>query len=196
MARSTTTTKSKNATTAQKKETVKESIKEVAEVSEASKIKEEPAKVVPKEIDPNQLIVVKSGFQGVLVYISARTGEQFYWDEFGAEQEIELRELRNMKSSQKDFFIKNWILFNEEDSWVIDYLGLSQYYKNVLNIDEFDEIFTKTPEEVKDIISKLSAGQKKTVEYKARLLLRDGEIDSRKVISALEESLGVHLVER
>ena len=152
--------------------------------------------MVPKDIDPNQIIVVLNGFQGKLVYESPRTHEVYRWDAFGDEQEIELRELRNAKSSAKKFFINNWFMFREEDAWVIDYLGLNQYYKNALNLEEFDELFTKSASEIEKVISKLSAGQKKSVAYRARQLVLDGEIDSNKAIAALEKSLGIELIER
>ena len=64
--------------------------------------------MIPKDIDPNQIIIVLNGFQGKLVYESPRTHEVYRWDAFGDEQEIELRELRNAKSSAKKFFMNNW----------------------------------------------------------------------------------------
>lgn len=152
--------------------------------------------VIPKEIDPNQIIIVLNGFQGKLVYESPRTHELYRWDAFGDEQEMELRELRNAKSSAKKFFLNNWFMFRDEDAWVIDYLGLNQYYKNAINLDDFDELFTKPASEIEKVVSKLSAGQKKSVAYRARQMVLDGEIDSNKAISALEKSLGVDLVER
>lgn len=60
-----------------------------AEVSETTK-----KPVVPKEIDPNQIITVRNGFQGRLVYKSKRTGERWSWESFGAEQDMELSELK------------------------------------------------------------------------------------------------------
>lgn len=89
-------------------------------------------KIVPKKVDINQFITVRNGFQGRLVYISTRTGERYVWDSFGAEQELELRELRNAKNSNKKFFVNNWFIFEEE--WVIDYLGVGQFYKNSLKL--------------------------------------------------------------
>lgn len=165
-----------------------------SEITEIADRAESP--IVPKEIDPNQIIVVLNGFQGRLVYESPRTHEVYRWDAFGDEQEIELRELRNAKSSAKKFFINNWFMFREEDAWVIDYLGLSQYYKNSLCLEEFDELFKKSASEIEKVVSKLSDGQKKSVAYRARQLVLDGEIDSNKSIAALEKSLGVELVER
>lgn len=159
-------------------------------------VEEKPTPIVAKEIDQNQIIVVRSGFHGKLVYRSPRTGEKFAWSEFGDEQEMELRELRNAKSAKKKYFENNWFMFDEEYEWVISYLGLTQYYKNALPIDDFDALFKKTPAEIEKAIAKLSKGQKKSVGYRAKQLIADGEIDSNKAIAALEKALGIELIER
>lgn len=160
-----------------------------AEVSETTK-----KPVVPKEIDPNQIITVRNGFQGRLVYKSKRTGERWSWESFGAEQDMELSELKNARNSNKKYFINNWFMFDED--WVIDYLGMRQYYKNSLNIQDFDQLFKKPVGEIGDIISKLSEGQRKSVAYRAKQLIAEEEIDSNRVINTLEKCLGVELVER
>lgn len=150
--------------------------------------------IVAKEIDPHQYITVRNGFQGRLVYKSAKTGERFVWDNFGDEQEIELLELRNAKNSAKKFFENNWFMFDED--WVVDYLGLKQYYKHSIKIEDFDKIFKMSPTEIKKVVGELSKGQKKSVAYRAKVLIAEGEIDSNKAIAALEESLGIELIER
>jgi hypothetical protein len=155
---------------------------------------EEKKTFKPKQFDPNQYVTVRNGFQGTLVYKSPKTGERFIWDKFGDEQDMEVAELRNARSASKAFFINNWFMFDDPE--VIDYLGMKQYYKFALTIDQFDELFTKTPAEIKSIVSKLSRGQKNSVAYRAKELIAAGEIDSNKAISALEESLGRTLVER
>lgn len=160
-----------------------------AEVSETTK-----KPVVPKEIDPNQIITVRNGFQGRLVYKSKRTGERWSWESFGAEQDMELSELKNARNSNKKYFINNWFMLDED--WVIDYLGMRQYYKNSLNIQDFDQLFKKPVGEIEDIISKLSEGQRKSVAYRAKQLIAEEEIDSNRVINTLEKCLGVELVER
>lgn len=158
--------------------------------------KETAERVIPKEVDPNQIIPVYNGFRGKLIYVSPRSGEKYEWDEFGDTQDMELRELRNAKSSAKAFYENNWFMFGEDDLWVIDYLGLRQFYKLSLSIDTFDEVFEGTPAQVKSKIEKLPNGQKRSASYRARQLIEEGRIDSLKVISALEEALGVELIER
>lgn len=150
--------------------------------------------IVPKDIDPEQYVTVRNGFQGRLVYVSKHTGERFVWDQFGAEQEMELRELKNAKNSYKKFFENNWFMFDE--GWIVDYLGVQRFYRNAVRIEDFDEIFQNDAKTISEIISDMSDGQKKSVAYRARVLIADGAIDSNKAITALEESLGVELVER
>lgn len=198
MPNNTTKKTTKKAGTVESTETaISQNNEQLVKNTEAAADKENAAKpVVPKDVDINQIITVVNGFQGKLVYKSPRTQETYRWEAFGDSQEIELRELRNAKSAAKKFFINNWFMFSDEDSWIIDYLGLNQYYKNALRLNEFDELFKKTAFEIEEIISKLSPGQKKSVAYRARQLMLEGEIDSNKVISALEKSLGIELIER
>ena len=149
---------------------------------------------VKQTLDPNMLVTVKNGFNGTLVYKSKRTGERFIWDEFGDEQEIELLELKSAKNSCKAFFINNCFLFDDPE--VIDWLGMSQYYKHALNADGFDRLFEKNVPDIRSTIAGLSDGQKRSVAFRAKQLIEDGKIDSIKVINALEESLNVELIER
>lgn len=151
-------------------------------------------KPVAKKVDIHQFVSVRNGFQGKLVYISKRTGEKFVWSDYGDEQEMELLELKNAKNANKAFFQNNWFMFDEE--WIPEYLGVKQFYRYALPLDHFDELFEMSPAEVKERVSKLSKGQKKSVAYRARALIAEGGIDSIRVISALEDALGIELTEK
>lgn len=166
-----------------------------AQAAEESKTEaaKDQAPVIPKDVDPNETVVVRNGFQGKLVYHSKRTGERWVWDHFGSEQEIELKELKSARNSAKGFFENNYFMFDEP--WVIYYLGVQQYYKNSLRLDQFDEVFKKTPSEIRKILAQVPDGQKKSVAYRAKELIASGEIDSRKIIGALETCLGTELIE-
>lgn len=145
-------------------------------------------------LTPDMYITVKNGFNGTLVYKSKKTGERFIWEAFGDEQDIELAELKAAKNSYKAFFVNNWFLFDDPE--VVEWLGMSQYYKHALNSESFDKLFEKTPEEIEKTISELSAGQKKSVVFRAKQLIDEGVIDSMKVIADLEKCLSVELIER
>lgn len=149
---------------------------------------------VKNTLTPNTFVTVRNGFNGRLVYKSSRTHEKFIWEGFGAEQDIELQELKNAKSAHKAFFERNWFLFDNPE--VIQYLGVEKLYADALSFDEFNELFTKTTDEIKLRISTMPEGQKQSLIYKAKQMIADGEIDSIKTVDALEESLGVELIER
>lgn len=185
---------------ATKSTTRKTAVADVEETDAAPVEKESASKndnpIIPKEVDLNELITVKNGYNGKLVYVSARTHERFVFDGFGDEQEIELRELRNAKSSAKAFFINNYFMFGPEYEWVPTYLGMGKFYKNSIKPDEFEGLFDLPTDEIKAKLDKLTDGQKKAINYMAREKIANGEIDSRKTISMLEESLGVQLIEK
>lgn len=151
------------------------------------------AKIKAKDVDLNQYITVRNGFQGMLIYVSKKTGEVFEWDEFGAEQEMELGELKNAKNSNKNFFINNWFMF--DDPWVIDFLGVGQFYKNTLPIDNFDDVFKMDADEAVKVLRDIPDGQKRSVAYRARQLISENAIDSMNLIKALEKELGIDLIE-
>ena len=180
------------ATTTRKRTTAKTAVPAVKTEPEAA----ESVKPIPKEIDVHQYIPVRNGFNGILIYRSSKTGEVFRWDGFGDEQDMELLELRNAKNTGKTFFINNWFLFGEDYDWVLDYLGMRNYYRHAVNVEGFDVIFSKTPTEIKKIIKEMSEGQRKSLMYRASDLIASGEIDSRKTIAALEDALGVDLIEK
>lgn len=163
-------------------------------VRESEVVEEKKRPMIPKDIDPNQIVTVRNGFQGRLVYKSKRTGERFVWDSFGAEQDMEISELRNARNSNKKYFINNWFMFDEQ--WIVDYLGMGQYYKFAIKIEDFDKLFEHSASEVESMVSKMSDGQKKSVAYRAKQLIKDGKIDSHKVITTLEKCLGTELIER
>lgn len=168
--------------------------KESSTDTNADQKKEE--RIKPVDIDMHQYIAVINGFNGMLDYWSKRTGEIIHWDSFGEEQYVELIDLQMAKGTARKFFENNWFQFKEEDEWVIDFIGVRQYYKNSITKEEFDQIVARPADEVEQIISKLPKGQKDIYAVYARERIEDGTIDSRKVIAALERALEVQFNER
>lgn len=149
---------------------------------------------VKEPLSPNTFVTVKNGFNGKLVYRSRKTGERYVWETFGDEQDMELQELKNAKSASRLFFENNWFMFDDPE--VIANLGVERYYRNALTIDGFDEIFEMKPDALIQKVNMLSSGQRNSLAYRARQKISVGEIDSLKVIDALEKSLGIELIER
>lgn len=183
--------------TTQKTKTSESGTKKTAaaeqESAAAVKTETESKPIVAKEIDPAQYVSVRNGFRGKLVYISPRTGEEFVWDNYGDEQDMELRELKTAKAGAKAFFTENWFLL---DDWVVRYLGVEGFYKHAKSPEEFDELFNMSPEDLRREIAEMTHGQKDAVVFRAKELIGNGTLDSLKTIGALEEVLGVELIEK
>lgn len=191
-------TSNKTTTKTTPKKTVKteptEAAKKAAEATETVEQDVKQTYKVRKTLDPHTVVPVRNGFTGTLIYKSPKTGEKFIWDDFGDELDMELSDLKAAKGSQKKFFTYNWFMIDDPE--ILEYLGVSQYYKNAIDLDTFDDLFTLSEAQMRKKIAALSEGQKKTARFRAKRLIEDGVIDSLKTITALEETLGVELVER
>lgn len=151
--------------------------------------------VAPKRVIQNDTpVICKNGTRGNLIYKSSRNlGYEVEWNEFGEEQEISFGELLAMRGSQRRFFEENWILI--EDPEVIKKLGVERYYKNIPSAENFDKIFSLSPEELKVKVSGMSDGMKDSVRIRAKELIDEGVIDSRATIKAISEAVGKDIEE-
>lgn len=150
-------------------------------------------KARPK-LDLNEMVYVTNGFYGNLTYKSRKTGYIFKLSRFGDGDYIELGELLTAKNSEPKFFENNWFIIDDPD--VLAFLNVEKYYTKYLDPDQFNNIFYLTPDEAKAKITQLSKGQKTSLMYRALEMIETGELDSRKMIAALEEALEVQLVEQ
>ena len=149
---------------------------------------------VRKQLDPHMIVTVKNGFPGMLIYESSKTGELFRWEALGDEQDMELQELKNARNASKAFYVNNW--FRIDDPEVLDYLGVTEYYKNALNLIDDETLRSMKPEDIRETVVKMSGGQKLALKYRVKQLIESGDIDSIKMITAFEEAFGVELIER
>lgn len=161
----------------------------------SAEISHQKISTVPEDVNINDLIPVRNGFHGTLVYHDSRTNEDFIWSEFGDTQEMELKQLQNAKNTNRFFFENNYFLFDDEYSWVIEYLRVGKYYEHAISIEGYSELFSKSPKEIKTIVGDLTSGQRESLIMCAQEKIRSGEIDSIKIVRALEDGLGVTLIE-
>jgi len=147
------------------------------------------------------MISCKSAVRGTLEYHSKRVmGYQVVWDDFGDEQFVELQELVSMRNTDLRFFKDNWVVIDDSDEYtaneILKFIRVDQYYKDLIDIDNFDSLFNEDPKIIKEKISKMSSGLKDTIGIRAKQLYNNGVLDSRSRIDALEESLGIELTVR
>lgn len=145
-----------------------------------------------EKIPMDDLVYVRNLTGGKLIYIG-RNGYYVEWQEFGEEQPIEMRELYNMKGSDRRFFTENWI---EVDLAVLRDLHMDAFYRDAISYDEIEEIKNG---KVDKIIAKMKKAQpiiKNSIGVRIMRMIEDGELNDINTIKKLEEAVGCELFQR
>lgn len=158
--------------------------------SPAPAAKPEKKTKVRKQYDLHELVDVRNMTPGKLIYKSMRNaGYMVEWDTYGDEQSIEISELKNMLASQRAFFERNWVWIDDPE--LLEFLGASRYYKNMLSPDAVDELFDLDADSMIDKIRTLTKDMQNTIRVIAVEKVNGGEITSYPVVTALEKYFGV-----
>lgn len=159
-------------------------------------VREEPKKNRRIPIDLEVCCV--SNVKGRLTYVSNRVGGLGAdWDEFGSEQYLDIRELMNMRNTQKRFFDDNWIIIKDSDDGeytadeIYKFLRVSERYGDYYDKDNLDTFFDLTPKQMKEKVARVSDGIKELLIATASEKFRSGEIDSLKKKQAIKDALGM-----
>lgn len=147
--------------------------------------------VIKKERDLNEMIKVVNITNSKLVYISKTSpGYRIDWDEYLDENWMEYKELINMRNSQRRFFEEPWIICDWE---VLQDLRVEKYYKNIIDLENLDDVFKKSSEELSKILEIVPNGIKKLIADRAFELRREKKLDSLSVIETIEKKLNIDL---
>lgn len=170
-------------------ETNKEVSKTESEIQETKFVKK-LRNQFPKDMD----VVVKSAFNGVLVYKNPKTGYTIEFPCIGSEQEVTIDDIKIIKNSMPIFFKEGWLVI--EDQNVIYDQSLEKYFQSVFSKETIEHLFSCKLDEFISGFSALTDGQKKSFLYAAIEGIENGELDSIKKIEYLESEFGVELIER
>ena len=136
--------------------------------------------------------------KGQLGYISSRSnGINADWDEFGSVQYLDLRELVNMRNTQKRFFNDNWIVLRDTDDGeftadeIYKFLRVDDKYGSYYDCDNIETFFDLSPKQMKEKVATLSDGIKELLTIMACDKFESGEIDSIKKTQAIKDALGI-----
>lgn len=148
--------------------------------------------VKKKVIDEQTLVTVTSKFNGELIYKCPKTSERFLFSEIGDTDTMTVAQLRAMSSQHKRFFENGWI--EVEDDEIITFLKLDKLSKNVLNKEDFKDIFNEKPEKIEEILMGLTNENSKLNAFAfAQNQYVNGLLRDHFVIKAIEKGLGKQL---
>lgn len=199
-------TKTKKTDNIVKEELLVEETKNNSEVNEGSKTTEtvkRPTRAKKVTFDKNKEIRVKKNVFGKLVYLSRNKDLSFTLDDDDNEIILTFSELEFMRREQPKFFQANWIVVEDDEYGeytamdVYKELRVGRFYKGFYNdLDEFIALILDPetdPAYVIEVSKDFSKGYKTSIYGKVTELIRNHDIDSFKMINALETVLNLPL---
>jgi len=143
-------------------------------------------------IDLNDLIPVVALVDSV-IFVADNTKAEYEWDSKGDVQYITYGELVSMKGRQKRFLEEMWIYIDDEE--VVEALNLTSLYEKYDEIKSMEDYLEKfnSNHELKQSLTPLPNGIKKSLGRQAAQLIQEGKLDKFKTIKTLEECLGIEL---
>jgi hypothetical protein len=145
-----------------------------------------------RKIDKDEEVSCRSVVSGELIYTSRRTLMTVEWDEYGSIQYLTVEELMTMKSSQKSFLTRPWIIV--EDDEIVDYLGLRSIYDNIIPLEDLEGFLLNTDlAELTSELQKAPRGIKDLLADKAREMIVNETLHDTRVIKILNTQLNIDL---
>lgn len=154
-------------------------------------------------IDDTALINVRSNVFGELIFVDPVTKEIITWPQCGEVLPIAMSTLRHMKTGASKFFSNQLVVLtgfadeNAEKYEIADVykaLYISQYYKDIIDPANYEEICNWKPAEIKSKISMMSKGSRAKLMVALNTYIEKGILDSLKAIKTFEEALGCELM--
>ena len=154
-------------------------------------------------LEDTALINVKSNVFGELIFVDPVTKAKVRWVQCGEVLQLPLAMLRNMKNGAIKFFTNQLVIItgfaddNADKYEVADIyksLYISQYYKDILDPTDYDDICSWTPAVIRQKVPMLSKGAKGKLVVALNTYIEKGVLDSLKAIKTFEEVLGCDLM--
>lgn len=141
--------------------------------------------------DMNEMVSVISIVNSSLIYSSkSEQGLRIEWGGFLEENWVEYKELINMRNSQRSFFEQPWVICDYE---VLKDLRVEQYYKNIIDLENLDDIFSKNPKDLEVTLMVVPIGIRQLIVDRAFELIRKKELDSIRTIELIEKTYNIDL---
>lgn len=143
------------------------------------------------EIKDEDMIAVMSGVKSELIHRSRRTGRMWKFSKFGQVDKMPFIELLKIQNTNPKAFVDcKLIILNKQ---VVEQFGLEDVYKNIVTPQNLDEVFSKSVDDILDIIKNSPKSLKSTLFSRAKELYEQGKLDSISVKRAIEEEFGISI---
>lgn len=175
-----------------RKQLKEELMKELAQEAKSQDVAQTPKRKT--DIDRFEQIPVMNCTNGQVVFISKKTGAEYLWTNYGDVEYLEMQELISMRSGSRDFLHFPYLIVLDDNA--VEYLGLTKMYKNLIDLENIENIFNLNLEEFKEIVEKAPKGLVHTIVSKAKLMHEQGTLDSVAKVKFLNQKFGTDIGQR
>lgn len=145
-----------------------------------------------RKLTEDTIVTIINNTRGELYYIN-RSQKDWRWGATGDEHQITISELREMKSSYRTFFEKQWIVFAEEDMDVIPFLKLEKFYQSSITPQYIIDKLEGSEGEFVHFIDSANANIKSMILTIAREKYKNRELINPYIIRKIEDTLGADI---
>ena len=148
-----------------------------------------------KSYNPGDEINCFSITAGELIMIGRKTGNVYRWANYGDVTAVEYQDLKSEKLNSKSPYIYDPLFVIDDDELLAtkDFAAVSEIYKNILTVDDIDDIFNLDTVSFRKMLKNLPKGFKETIKSVAVTKIQDGSLDSVNKIRAIDEITGTDL---
>ncbi len=139
----------------------------------------------------DEVVEVRSCFDGVVGYTSPKTRTAYKWIEKGDIEVLTIEEILAMNT--KNIFFQTPLLIVEDDR-IVEALGLKNIYEAVQKIENIDELIEMDLEDIEDIIGRLSNDHRNNLRDEIAKKIKNAEIRDYVVVQALKRILNIEFV--
>lgn len=133
----------------------------------------EKQKTVRAKLDMNMEVECRNISNGGLFYRSSKTGAEYLWANHNDVETLSVGELVTMKSSAGRFLNEPWLLIEDEE--VVQYLGLTNLYRNLISPEELNAFFKLHPADMEDRLANAPKGTRSLIAEKASEMVSNKE---------------------
>lgn len=145
-------------------------------------------KVEKKVYSDHDLILCHSVTAGTL-YVDCRSGNNYEFVNYGAETEIEYKDLVDLIRRHSENIFMPRIIIDDKD-FLAEFRQVVQTYEGMYDRGDLKEILRLPAEQLASVISQLPEGIQNTLRSLAATMVGNGEIDSLRTVKELEKIFG------
>lgn len=146
-----------------------------------------------KKFNEHDAIPCVSCTAGELLIVGMKSKILYDWHGIGDVVEVEYGDLISMVHSKSKYVFSPRFIIKDDD-FVAQNKAVKSFYDNMYSVDDLNEIISKTPSEIKNILPQLPVGAQEAIKNLACGAIDDGTLDSINKIRVFDEFFGTNMM--